>query len=48
MMKSVVLALALTLYSANALYFGITSKPFCFDIEEEPGKSIKFFYDVTG
>lgn len=35
-------------YSTQALYFGITAKPFCFDIEEEPGKTIKFFYEVTG
>ena len=33
MIKSVIVALALTIYSANALYFGIGSKPFCFDIE---------------
>jgi hypothetical protein len=47
MAKLLVLA-ALLLFSAQALYFGITAKPFCFDIEEEPGKTIKFFYEVTG
>jgi hypothetical protein len=44
-----VLVLALVcLQAAQGLYFGITGKPFCFDIEEEPGKTIKFFYEVTG
>ena len=47
MIKIILIALAL-LVSTQALYFGITSKPFCFDIEEEPGKIIKFFYEVTG
>lgn len=47
MSKALILLLAL-LYSSQALYFGITAKPFCFDIEEEPGKTIKFFYEVTG
>lgn len=41
----VVLCLAI---HTQALYFGITAKPFCFDIEEEPGKIIKFYYEVTG
>jgi hypothetical protein len=36
------------LQAAHGLYFGITGKPFCFDIEQEPGKTIKFFYEVTG
>jgi hypothetical protein len=45
-MKAILILLAITL--TNTLYFGITSKPFCFDIEEEPGKTIKFYYEVTG
>ena len=44
MNKSFVVLLILTATQVNALYFGITSKPFCFDIEEEQGKTIKFFY----
>lgn len=48
MNKSFLLVLLLTLWSAQGLYFGITAKPFCFDIEEEPGKTIKFYYEVTG
>lgn len=48
MIKTIVTVAILALYSTNALYFGITAKPFCFDIEEEPGKTIKFFYEVTG
>ncbi len=48
MIKTFVIIAMLALYSTNALYFGITGKPFCFDIEEEPGKTIKFFYEVTG
>jgi hypothetical protein len=36
------------LQAVEGLYFGITGKPFCFDIEQEPGKTIKFFYEVTG
>ena len=34
----------IALQAANGLYFGITGKPFCFDIEAEAGKTIKFFY----
>lgn len=48
MSKSLLLVALLAIYSAQALYFGITAKPFCFDIEEEPGKTIKFYYEVTG
>lgn len=48
MSKSLLLVALLAIYSAKALYFGITAKPFCFDIEEEPGKTIKFYYEVTG
>lgn len=48
MVKGVLILSLLAFYSVNALYFGITAKPFCFDIEEEPGKTIKFFYEVTG
>ena len=36
------------LHAVHGLYFGITGKPFCFDIEQQPGKTIKFFYEVTG
>jgi hypothetical protein len=36
------------LQAVHGLYFGITGKPFCFDIEQEQGKTIKFFYEVTG
>ena len=43
MYKSLLL-ITILLVSANTLYFGITAKPFCFDIEEEPGKTIKFYY----
>ncbi len=46
--KSFILVLVLIVCSVQGLYFGITSKPFCFDIEEEPGKTIKFYYEVTG
>ena len=45
---SFLLAVLVLASTANCLYFGITAKPFCFDIEEEPGKTIKFFYEVTG
>ena len=48
MMKSIFLCALLAFYSSNALYFGITGKPFCFDIDEEPGKTIKFYYEITG
>ena len=48
MSKSLILVLLLAVYSTHSLYFGITAKPFCFDIEEEPGKTIKFYYEVTG
>ena len=44
----VVLVGVLLVCSVQGLYFGITGKPFCFDIEEEPGKTIKFYYEVTG
>jgi hypothetical protein len=47
-MKVLLLCMLLTFYGAQGLYFGITGKPFCFDIEEEPGKTIKIFYEVTG
>lgn len=47
-MKAILLATLLLAATTNCLYFGITGKPFCFDIEEEPGKTIKFFYEVTG
>ena len=43
-MNHSILVALLLLGSVQGLYFGITSKPFCFDIEEEPGKTIKFFY----
>lgn len=36
------------LYGVQGLYFGISRKPFCFDIDQEPGKTIKFNYEVTG
>lgn len=42
------MGLALLAVATQALYFGITAKPFCFDIDEEPGKTIKFYYEVTG
>lgn len=45
---SVLVVVLAGLQAANGLYFGITGKPFCFDIEAEPGKTIKFFYEVTG
>ena len=45
---SVLVVVLAALQAANGLYFGITGKPFCFDIEAEPGKTIKFFYEVTG
>jgi hypothetical protein len=48
MIKAFLIAAFLTFYTVDALYFGITGKPFCFDIEEETGKTIKFFYEVTG
>jgi hypothetical protein len=44
MNKSFLFAVIVLLWSGQALYFGITAKPFCFDIEEEPGKTIKFYY----
>lgn len=47
MTKSLILLAVLAL-TAHSLYFGITAKPFCFDIEAEPGKTIKFYYEVTG
>lgn len=46
-MKNIILV-TFIIYSATALYFGINTRPFCFDIEEQPGKIIKFFYEVTG
>jgi hypothetical protein len=48
MSKSLLLVAVLLIVHTQALYFGITAKPFCFDIEEEPGKIIKFYYEVTG
>jgi len=48
MIKTAFIFALVAVYSVNSLYFGITAKPFCFDIEEEPGKIIKFFYEVTG
>jgi hypothetical protein len=48
MSKSLLLVAVLLVIHTQTLYFGITAKPFCFDIEEEPGKIIKFFYEVTG
>jgi hypothetical protein len=45
---SFLLAMLVLASTTHCLYFGITAKPFCFDIEEEPGKTIKFFYEVTG
>ena len=48
MSKSLLIVLLVMTLSVQGLYFGITAKPFCFDIEEEPGKTIKFFYEVTG
>lgn len=48
MNKSFLICILLLLHEAHSLYFGITAKPFCFDIEEEPGKTIKFYYEVTG
>lgn len=48
MNQSALVVLLVLLCSVQSLYFGITAKPFCFDIEEEPGKTIKFFYEVTG
>jgi hypothetical protein len=48
MIKTFVLLSLLAFFSTHCLYFGITGKPFCFDIDEEPGKTIKFFYEVTG
>lgn len=47
-MKIIALIAIFAILHTNSLYFGITGKPFCFDIEEEPGKTIKFFYEVTG
>lgn len=47
-MTKTILLLAVLALTAHSLYFGITAKPFCFDIEAEPGKTIKFFYEVTG
>ena len=42
MIKSVIVALALTIYSGNALYFGIGSKPFWFDIEYTVGSCLRY------
>ena len=48
-MKTVsLLTLTLLAVTTHSLYFGITAKPFCFDIDEEPGKTVKFYYEVTG
>lgn len=44
MLLKVLVVTLVCLQAAQGLYFGITGKPFCFDIEEEPGKTIKFFY----
>ena len=48
MNKSLLVFVVLLAVHTQALYFGITAKPFCFDIEQEPGKTIKFYYEVTG
>ena len=48
MNHTTLLVIFVLLCSVQGLYFGITAKPFCFDIQEEPGKTIKFFYEVTG
>jgi hypothetical protein len=49
-MKSVLIAvsLALLLSQVSCIYFGISARPFCFELEQEPGKVIKFSYEVTG
>ena len=48
MNHTALVVLLVLLCTVQGLYFGITAKPFCFDIQEEPGKTIKFFYEVTG
>ena len=48
MVRGVFVVLVLLIGAAQGLYFGITAKPFCFDIEAEPGKTVKFYYEVTG
>lgn len=45
---SSVVAVLLLASVAQGLYFGITAKPFCFEIDSEPGKTLKLFYEVTG
>jgi hypothetical protein len=44
----VLIFVTMMLCLTKALFFGITGKPFCFDVDEEPGKTIKFYYEVTG
>ena len=48
MVKGAVVVGLLLLSTVQGLYFGVTAKPFCFDIEADLGKTIKFYYEVTG
>jgi hypothetical protein len=48
MAKLTLILIAILAYTATGLYFGITAKPFCFDLEQDPGKDLKFYYEVTG
>ena len=42
------LVLVLLLQLANGLFFPISSKPFCINIDDEPGKQFIFSYEVSG
>jgi hypothetical protein len=32
----------------SALFFPLSSRPMCMNIDDEPGKQFKFFYEATG
>lgn len=40
--------LLIVISQVNSIYFGVSARPFCFELDREPGKIIKFSYEVTG
>ena len=47
MIKPVFIFLVLC-FTCNSMYISFGGKPTCFTIEDEPGKEVKFFYEVIG
>lgn len=48
MLAQVLLLLLFLSYHTNSLYFGIGNKKFCFEVEADYGKTLKFSYEVSG